>query len=382
MKTHKFLDSLFYRFLSLFILFVLVITVQAQTEFDDEIKFSADFRLRYENTSNAEPDATFLEGRNREVVRFRAGITKQINKLIKFGARIATGSSNDPNTTDVTLGNFVNDLEISLDQLFIELQGKGFSLNAGKFANPFLRTDLVWDGDVCPQGLAGSYSFSGSTTLMPKITGIYYMIDEHPGKDIKDSEMFGGQLQLVSKPSDDFNITLAGGYFNYNINLNATNADAGDTRSNSLVFDTTGTPVSYVSDFRLLDVIAVVEYKGFGEKFPLKFVGDYVKNLGVVGDQDQGFMLDLFLGRASKQNDVRFRYGYSQTETDAVLAAFSNDNTTIATNYKQHTFTIDYVPFDNVVLNATWYVYKYNQVADGVENEFISRLRLNAVVKI
>ena len=93
-------------------------------------------------------------------------------------------------------------------------------------------------------------------------------------------------------------------------------------------------------------------------------------------------MLDLFVGRASSVNDVRFNYGYAQAERDAFLDAFSNDNTTIASNYKQHTFTIDYVPLNNTVFNLTWYLFRENKLAEGVADtdQFVSRLRLNAVV--
>ena len=370
-------------FLSLFILSPFFLDTQAQTGLLSNIKFKGDFRLRYENTSNSEPNSILLEGRNRLVVRFRAGFTKKISDIINFGVRLATGSSNDPNTADVTLGSFVNDLEISLDRLYLKISDNNFALYGGKFTNPFQRTDLVWDGDVNPQGIAGSYTFNGSKKIIPKISGIFFVIDEHSGTDIPDSDMLGGQIQFSTYPSEDLSISLSGGYYDYDItNLSKSTADAGDTRSNNVVFDSSGIATAYVSDFDLLDVITVLEYRGFGERFPIKVVGDYVKNLGAEVDEDQGYAVDLFVGRASKKNDIRFRYGYSQTETDAVLAAFSNDNTTIATNYKQHTFTFDYVPFNNMILNLTWYVYKNNIVAAGVENEFISRLRLNAVVKL
>ena len=89
-------------------------------------------------------------------------------------------------------------------------------------------------------------------------------------------------------------------------------------------------------------------------------------------------MLDLFVGPLSKKHDVRFRYGYAEAETDAFLAAFSNDNTTFATNYMQHTVTIDYLAFDDFLLNATWYVYRRLETLES--NPWISRLRLNAMV--
>ncbi|MBK6718380.1 MAG: hypothetical protein IPG62_00525 [Sphingomonadales bacterium] len=42
-------------------------------------------------------------------------------------------------------------------------------------------------------------------------------------------------------------------------------------------------------------------------------------------------------------HDWRFGCGYAETGVDAVLAAFSHDNTDLATNYRQHTLLVDYV---------------------------------------
>jgi len=93
---------------------------QAQT---DPLNFSGDFRLRHERTTRQEPGAQpdIRDPRNREVVRFRFGMNKKINGLFNFGARLATGSPDDPNTTDITLGDFVNDLTISLDRVYMEM---------------------------------------------------------------------------------------------------------------------------------------------------------------------------------------------------------------------------------------------------------------------
>ena len=367
--------------LVLFVLIRFVPQVQAQANLPEDFNFFGDFRLRYENTNNVQTSTSFpdlnINVRQREVVRFRAGITKKINGLLNFGARLATGSSNDPNTADVTLGNFVNDLEFSLDRVYLQLTYQDLFLTGGKFANPFLKTDLVWDGDVNPQGVAGSYTFSGSGQITPKLIGVYSIIDEHTID--RDSYMVGGQVQFGIKPGRDLSLTLAGAYYDYTIN-SLINADAGDTRSNNLTSD----GKAYISDFDLVDAIAVVEYRGFGEHYPIRFVGDLVKNINAgaaEGGEDEGFMFDLYVGRASKKNDLRFRYGYSEAETDAVFAAFSNDNTTIATNYQQHTVTIDYVAVENTTLNLTWYLHRRKELGTTDSNEFISRLRLNAVVK-
>lgn len=352
-----------------------VATARGQTSEPSGFDFSGDFRLRYERTTNQAPgpEPLILEPRNRAVVRFRAGLTKQISELLNFGVRVATGSRDDPNSTDITLGDFGDGLEVSLDRAYLALKYENVFVTGGKFANPFLTTELVWDGDVNPQGAAGSYTFSGSERITPKLTGIYFVVDEQSINP--DSFMAGGQAELLIRPSSNWSLRFSGAYYDYTIK-SLRNADAGDTRSNRITPDGTG----YVSDFDLLDAIAVVETRRFGERCPVRFVGDFVKNLGSE-EEDQGVMLDLFIGRASQKNDRRFRYGYAQAETDAVLAAFSNDNTTLATDYVQHTLTFDYVVRNDTILNATWYYYRKLKTDPGTEsNPWISRLRLNAVV--
>jgi hypothetical protein len=91
------------------------------------------------------------------------------------------------------------------------------------------------------------------------------------------------------------------------------------------------------------------------------------------------------IARLSAKNDTRYRYGWARLETDAVIAAFTNDNTTFATNYDQHTFIAEYAASSNVSFNATWYLYRRDQVLVGpgtgpeFDKNFVNRLRLNVM---
>src|SRR3546814_10871465 len=71
---------------------------------------SGDMRVRQE--------WNFVDGRDRSrsAVRARLRATYKIDDHFAVGARIATGDPDDPNSTDVTLGNFVDDFQVSLDQ--------------------------------------------------------------------------------------------------------------------------------------------------------------------------------------------------------------------------------------------------------------------------
>jgi hypothetical protein len=350
--------------------------VQAQN--DHPLNFAGDFRVRHERTTKQEPGATpdVRDPRNREVVRFRFGITRKINGLFNFGARLATGSPDDPNTTDITLGDFVDDLTISLDRAYMELKYQNLFLTGGKFANPFRYTELVWDGDVNLQGFGASYTLSGSKKIIPKLTGVYHVTDEQTSTG--DSYMLGGQMEFAIHPSPDFSLTLAGAYYDHSIK-SLVNANAADNIDNNFL---NAARDAYLSDFDLIDAIAAIDYRGFGERFPLRVVGNFVKNNGAAQGEDTGYGIDLYVGKASKKQDWRFQYGYTLAENDAVLAAFSHDNTTLPTNYEQHTLGIDYVAVDNTVLNLTLYHYRRHDIksANPIENDFFTRLRLNALV--
>ena len=361
-------------------LIVFVLPVHGQTNNPFGLDFSGDFRLRYERTTRQEPDGrtqALSNPANKEVVRFRVGFKKSVNGLFLFGARFGTGSPDNPKTTDITLGEFVNDLTVSLDRVYLEMKYKNLFLTGGKFPNPLLSTEIMWDADVNPQGVAASFAVPGLGPVAPKIIGIYSVVDEQT--IYPDSDMRGGQMQLSIRPSTNLGLTLAGAYYNYRVK-SLVNAGSGDIRTNYL----NASKTAYLSDYDLVDAIAVLEYRGFGNPYTLRLVGDYIKNIGANVREDTGFSVDCYLGQVAKKNDLRFLYGYSMVETDAVLAAFSHDNTTIPTNYEQHSLAVDYVVVENTILNLTMYVYRKHDfetaTSAALANKYFTRLRLNVVV--
>lgn len=123
-----------------------------------------------------------------------------------------------------------------------------------------------------------------------------------------------------------------------------------------------------------------LDYAGLPGAWPLSVVGNYVQNLGAAVPEDSGWSLDSSLGELSEVGDWRFGYGYAVAETDAVLAAFSQDNTTYATNYREHTLTADYLLSADTFLNLTGYIYHREDFAlagQPGDNDWVSRVRLN-----
>ncbi|RYY29394.1 MAG: hypothetical protein EOP62_00710 [Sphingomonadales bacterium] len=329
---------------------------------------SGDFRLREEFNWSDEDAAD----RNRTVMRARLRASYAVNDLVTVGTQISTGDPGDPNSTDLTVSDFVNDLTVSLDQAFARVNLGNLTLWGGKFADPFRRTDLVWDGDVNPQGVAATYRQPLAEGATLDARALYFILNESVAGT--GSDMLGGQLSLTV-PVGQWGIELSGGYYDYRLRSIA-GADAGDFRSNLLRPDGT-----YLSDFNLGDVIATATWHGLGESWPIGILGEYVHNFGSARKRaDDGYSVELFAGRVVRQGDWRFGYNYAESQNESVLAAFSHDNLGFATNYKLHALTVDHVLMAGTILNLTAYRYKpLDPLYAGANqpNDWLNRVRLN-----
>lgn len=333
----------------------------------DRLTVSGDLRLRGQH-DRSDNDA---RDRSSAQVRARIGATYAVNDRVTIGGRLATGSAGDPNSTDVQLSNWLDDFDVSLDMAYAQLDFGDLKLYGGKFPQPFTRTDLVWDGDVNPQGVAATYKHALGNGGALRSNALLFVVNEDANR--ADSTMAGVQFGYDSPSHNGFKYDLSGAYYRYSLG-SMVNADSGDWRTNRLKADGT-----YLSDYELVDVIFGGTWQGSNEKWPVRVVGDYVKNLGAVDGEDTGFGVDVSIGRASKPGDWRFTYGYAQTDVDAVMSAFSQDNIGIATNYKLHSLTVDYTPMPKTMISALWYHYKPNDPAFADANrpgDWLDRLRL------
>lgn len=306
------------------------------------LDLSGDLRVRQEWNFGAGRD------RSRSVLRARLRASYAMSERVSVGAQLVTGDPDDPNTADVTLGNFLDDLPVSLDQAWIRYRRGAVTAWAGKMPLPFRRTDMVWDGDVSPQGvaIAASLPVAGATL---DARGLWFVIDE--SAVARDSEMLGGQAAVIAPLGSDFSLDLAGSYYQYRLGSLA-GADAGDFRGNLI------SGGRYLSDFRLAEGIGTLRYTGIGPRWPVSLAADYVRNLGAAVDGDTGFTAELAAGRATQSGDLRLAYSYSRVEVDAVLAAFSHDNLDLSTNYLLHSLTLGFVPADGLLIEGNFYHYR------------------------
>jgi len=345
--------------------------VPAGSDIASRLKISGDLRVR----SQFEDSNANTRNRSSGQVRGRLAAAFNVNERISIGARLVTGNSDDPRSTDVQLSNWDDDLEVSLDQAYLKYAAGGLEIHAGKIPQPFTRTELVWDGDVNPQGLSANWKHPLAGGGAFRANSLFFVIDEQA--TAADSTMVGAQLGYDSPAMGNWRFDVSAAHYRYNIG-STVGATVTEWRTNLLRPDG-----SYLSDFHLNDVIVGASYTGWGERWPLRVVGDHVRNTAARTDADSGYGLDVLLGRAQQPGDWRLSYGHAMAEVDAVLTAFSQDNIGFGSNYRMHAVGVDYVPWPKTTLSAVWYRYRplSAQYAGNADpSDWLNRFRLALMV--
>jgi hypothetical protein len=335
------------------------------------LNVTGDLRLRSEGDFSDDDARARRSGQ----VRGRVGATYSVNDRVTLGARLVTGDPDDPNSTDVQTSSWDDDFQVSLDLAYAQINCGDLNIYAGKLPQPFTRTDLVWDGDVNPQGLGGVYKHKLANGSALRASGLFFIVDEDAVA--ADSIMVGWQVGYDSASLGNWKFDVSGAYYDYTLG-SGVGGDSGDFRNNLRNADG-----SYVSDFNLGDLIVGATWSGLGARWPVRVVGDYVKNFGAETSEDIGYGLDVGAGRITQPHDWRVTYGYSVAETDAVLGAFSHDNIGIGTNYELHALTFDYMLMPKTQLSAIWYHYKPENATyagGNVIGDWLDRIRLLMLV--
>jgi hypothetical protein len=129
----------------------------------DRLLWSGDLRLRSELmtfTQDVAPGASEEPTEFRGRFRLRLGVERRFGDSLTFVARVATGSSN-PTSGNVSFGDLFGKKAIGLDRVYLAFRPSSYvSVVAGKMENPTFDRDLLWDGDVGPEGVAERFAYA------------------------------------------------------------------------------------------------------------------------------------------------------------------------------------------------------------------------------
>jgi hypothetical protein len=326
------------------------------------------------------------ENRDRLRVRVRFGFDVNLGAGWTAGARLATGTGEIFATTNQTLGTYGQKYQIALDQGFVRWQGTAFggrqlfTTQLGRFANPWLGTDLVWYNDLTFEGLTGAYRLNLShdnahrrdvfLTVGAFPLQSYALFDPNP--EGRDKWLAAGQLGVDLRTENDSRFTFGAAYYDYLRIVGQRNALDNPGQFNwtlpplvqkgNTLFDinsavsSTNNLYGLAADYKLVDLTATAEWR-MTPRYALIATADAVRNIGFkwrdvqertgyyVAPRTHGYRADL--GFASNAPGLfgtwKLMAGYRYLQRDAVLDAFNDQDFHLGgTDTRGYTVMFDY----------------------------------------
>ncbi len=318
------------------------------------MKVKQDLRLRYQyEKKNASADA-----RNRGRLRYRIGIETKVVDQVKAGVGLATGSD-DPRSTNQTFQNTFDTPDIRLDYAYAEYTPmKGTKIIGGKFKRkPYLwaPTDLLWDGDINPEGGSLHYEKSLSQNVDGFLNTGVWVLDENGTTDTTDPFMHYAQTGAQWK-GDGLDAKVAGVYYGFN---GVKGVDLDNEKN-------TNTQNAGVSDGVLqYDYDSIGISAEFGVSKPLglhlervALFGDYINNISNNVDQNTGWAVGVKFGdkKVKKKGQWQGKYIYANLGKDAFPDTFpDSDRYGGSTDVKSHEVAFNYGLKKNVILGIDYY---------------------------
>ncbi len=288
-------------------LFVLLASAGTMAaDWTETVSLNGDLRYRHEQI-----DVEGEELRNRQRVRMRMSLLARPEDNLEIGVRLVSGGD-DPVSSNQTLGDGFSTKGIGLDQAYFiwTHAASGAKVSGGKMANPFYlpaKSELIWDSDLSPEGLALKHVFGdGDTRFFVHGAGLW--VEERSADD--NTGLFGGQIGIEQK-FNGVKVVLGGGYMNFTDLDGALYDDEffGNSATDSVSFD---------YDFNLMEFFGVVEFKA-GD-LPVTLFADIVTNREA-DTGEQAYMFGAKLGKAKKVGSWEAKYNYREVQADAVMGA-------------------------------------------------------------
>jgi hypothetical protein len=284
---------------------------------------SGDLRLRAEPFFGGPSDQSLDQTRMRYRLRFN--IDAKLNDDFWGGFTLASGDVNDPISTNQNVTGFYTRKPFFIDKAYVTYNPGGFkalTLTGGKFAYPWYNTELTWDKDLNPEGLAQTLAFDlKSAPVLKRIALVGFELPftqvantAATDKSLVESIIYGGQLQTVWQLAPWMKFSAYTGFYNFHnadpIALAAARAGAKNPQTplsgllplqvsngiqNSMITTTstnevtvggtsyptgitTITNAQFASKFALFDSLARFDITTPAPKWPIAVIGDYVQN--------------------------------------------------------------------------------------------------------
>lgn len=346
-------------------------------EWASRLSWKADLRYRHETIDAEEA----VSDQTRQRIRARVAMNAKINDTLTGTIGLATsGGTDDPRSTNQTLGGAASRKQIALDLAYVDwTPAPGFGMTFGKMPQPWFRaTGFFWDSDITPEGIAARYS---SGPVFAHAFG--YWLSERSAAS--DATLLGGQLGMRGQLGG-VKLTGALGYFDVGaVQGEITTANAGipcvnnpaffgGPQGNSTVPDGNGC-ATLLYDFDMIEAVGLAEFD-LGDR-PVQLVAQAIQNREA-DDLDTGWMAGFTYGKAADAGTWDFGYAYGVMEKDAQFGQFfDSDFAGGVTDVNGSVFRFGYAPARNWLLQGTYFMNNRFVDAPGATERSYDRYMLD-----
>ena len=346
-------------------------------------RFTGDVRVRYENFYQQGP-----QDRHRERIRMRFGVEGKLGEDFYGGLFLASGavangapSFTDPISTNETLTSFFERKTVGFDRGWITYQPqahKWLQLTGGKWAYTWARTPLTFDNDLNPEGFSERFNFDVKNSVLRNVnfTSMQILFNELSGDNdsFAAGGAFSGRLQFGSRVTITPSYSLLN-WRNADVIAQAANPLGGAARiinANALTNATRNCGAvavphpecrsggvahrEFASEFLYSDLILDTNVKTPWNRWPVRLLLEYEKNLNAISNQDTGLVGAIGFGQTKEKNDLRFEYMFARIEQDAMISQFNESDSRAATNLLQHRLLAEWQMQKNITASYTLWI--------------------------
>ena len=353
----------------------------------DRFSFYGDIRLRGQMDSFSDDNASLAqlnnplrdmnllnssENRGRVRTRARFGTDVQINDWLKGGIQFVSGALETPLTPNQTQGMAQGKYTFGLDRTFLKAEvNPWITLVGGRFSNPFLHTDILWDPDLAFDGAVAKFTPKINNEWSSFVTVGAFPIEEVQSSEVnkaKDKWLYSLQTGIKWEAPNKSTIKLAAAYHDYkNVEGRLNSVGLTDNSATAPLFRQRGNNtfdinanntgiagaqpiIGTASKFEQVNFTGQIDLMNF-DPVHVTLTGDYVKNIGFnrneilrrtgnsYDKEDQAYQIRFDLGHNSfnafnsdgvikdvKANDWMVSFGFKRVEADSVLDGFTDSN--------------------------------------------------------
>ncbi|HWQ90804.1 MAG TPA: putative porin [Clostridia bacterium] len=350
------------------------------------MKFNGDFRGRFEGFYTEDDLAV---DRNRLRYRLRYGVTVNFLQGFEAGLRLGSGdidsypaSGIDPISNNQTFQNNGSKKGIFLDLaygrwLFVNRPAGTALVTLGKMENPFTLTDLVFDHDYTPEGLAAQFTYKLADGHSLQLNSGAFVLDEISAST-SDPALLGAQLLYQADLSKKISLSAGATFLAITseeqlANNRVPNINAGNTRNAD------GTPAfdfnPVVADLGVTYTLDTMRF--YNGAFPIRLAAEYIYNGGAPSRADNdAWAAGITFGKAGKRKTWEASYHYKwlganawwEELVDSDFGAFwaspqansgmSSAGYAAGTNVRGHVVRLAYAPTDFLTL-STKFIYTH-----------------------